>query len=219
MKKPLIGIFCALVAFQVSAQDKRLMFGFNASVDWNSYALVDDVSIYDFQGALNYSSGIAVRKYLSPSFSVSAALNYATRNFREHLDYGKFEFFDPLDPAYANEPTYTYKNSFIDIPVSVAYSIVNTPKLEVFPSAGLVNSILIHEKMETEGEGFGGHSPMTYNHYLLATQIGFGMLIKQEAFGILIEPQARIYATKIHNHGPEQNSFQLGLSASFLWWK
>lgn len=219
MKKFFIGLFCALMAFHADAQDKPFMFGFNASLDWNSYALVDDVSIYDFQGTLNYASGIAVRKYLSPRFSISGALNYATRNFREHLDYSKFEFSNPLDPAYANEPTYTYKQSFIDIPVTVAYSIVSTSKLEVFPSAGFVNSVLIHEKMETEGDGFGGHSPMTYNHHLIATQIGFGLLIKQETFGILIEPQARIYAAKVHDHGPEQNPFQLGLSASFLWWK
>src|ERR1044072_3877098 len=95
MKKYLIGIFCALIVFHTNAQDKPLMFGFNASLDWNSYALIDDVSIYDFQGTLNYASGITVRRYLSPRFSLSAALNYATRNSREHLDYSKFEFSDP----------------------------------------------------------------------------------------------------------------------------
>jgi hypothetical protein len=101
----------------------------------------------------------------------------------------------------------------------VAYSIISTGKLEVFPSAGIVNSVLIHEKIETEGKDVSGHRSLKYNRYLIATQIGFGMLIKQETFGILIEPQARIYATQIHDRGPEQNPFQLGLSASFLWWK
>lgn len=219
MKKSLVGLFCVLIAFQATAQDKPFMFGFNASVDWNSYALIDDLGVTDFQGTLNYSSGITVRKYLSPRLAVSGALNYATRNFREYLDYSKFRFIEPIDPSLLNGPTYTYKNGFIDIPVNVAYSIVSNGKLEIFPSAGIVNSVLIHEKMEREGEDAPEHRSLKYNHHLIATQIGFGMLLKQETFGILIEPQARIYATKIHDRGPEQNPFQLGLSASFLWWR
>ncbi|MBT1697868.1 outer membrane beta-barrel protein [Fulvivirgaceae bacterium PWU4] len=219
MKKSFIGLFCALMAFHANAQDKPFMFGFNASLDWNSYALIDDLGVTDFQGTLNYSSGITVRKYLSPRLTVSGALNYATRNFREYLDYSKFRFLEPIDPSLIEGPTYTYKNGFIDIPVTVAYSIVSNDKLEIFPSAGIVNSVLIHEKMERAGEESPEHRPLKYNRYLIATQIGFGLLFKQETFGILIEPQARVYATQAHNRGPEQNPFQLGLSASFLWWK
>lgn len=219
MNKPLVGLFCALIAFHANAQDKPFMFGFNASLDWNSYALIDDLGITDFQGTLNYSSGITVRKYLSSRLAVSGALNYATRSFREHLDYSKLEFSDPVDLAYENEPTYTYKHGFIDIPLSVAYSIVSTPKLEVFPSAGIVNSVLIHEKTDMEGESAFGQGPLKYNRHLIATQIGFGVMFKRETFGILIEPQARVYATQVHDRGPEQNPFQLGLSAFFLWWK
>jgi hypothetical protein len=218
MKKKLAALLL-VVAFQSYGQDKRLMFGFNASVDWNSYLLIEDLGISDLQGTLNYASGVTVRKYLSSRLSLAGSINYAVRNFKQHMDYSKLDVADPHDPAYTDNPTYTHNHGFIDIPVCVAYSIVHTARLEILPSVGIVNSFLVHFEQEANMRTPFVDEGLQYNHHLLATQAGFGFLIKQEHFGILLEPQARIYVSQVHHRGPEQNPFQLGLSASFLWWK
>jgi hypothetical protein len=219
MKKTLVALLL-VITFQAYGQDNRLMFGFNTSIDWNSYFLVKDVGISNLQGTLNYASGIMVRKYFSKHGSLSGSVNYATRNFKERLEYSKFELHQPTDPAFANDPVYTYKHTFIDIPIDYSYRIFNTGKLEMLPSAGLVNSVLIHYKQE------GGpinevvqRETMKYNRHLMAIKLGFAFLIKKENFGILFETQTRTYVTGVYDRGGSENPLHLGFGASFLWWK
>jgi hypothetical protein len=224
MKKPFV-VALLVIAFQSYGQNNRFMFGASTSLDWNSYVFLKEPDGLDVKGTLNYTVGITARKYFSQRFSIAGAIHYASRNYKEYLEDDYYEYIEPGDPIVGNGGgvTYTYKHGFVDIPVSFAYGVVVTDKLELLPSIGVVNSILIHNRNEREAPvqyaNYEVSQKPRYNNHLLAAKLGFGLLLKQERFGILIEPEARIYATRVSPYGVDKNPFQLGLGASFLWWK
>lgn len=224
MKKILVAALL-MIALPACSQDNRFMFGFTTSVDWNSYVFFQDPDGLDVKGTLNYALGVTARKYFSDRFSVAGSVHYAGRNYKEYIADDYYDYVQPGDPILGDDGgvTYTFKHNFLDIPVSVAYTVVVADKLEVLPSVGVVNSILIQNKNKMEAPAqYGANEPSQeprYNNYLAAVRLGLGIFLKREKFGILIEPETRIYATRVSKYGLDKNPFQVGLSASFLWWK
>lgn len=221
--KEVIVLLLFMVVFQAQGQDNRFMYGFNALLNGNSYIFFKDPDGLDTKGTVNYALGITARKYFSPRFSIAASVNYATRNYKVYIAGNYYDYIGDGDPQIGGigGSTYTYKHGYVDIPVSIAYGMVVTDKLELLPSVGVVNSVLVNNRNEVESPVQYANSALSqrpsYNNHLIAAKVGFGFLLKQEKYGILIEPETRIYATPVTGNSRQPNPFQLGLQASFLW--
>lgn len=221
--RKIFALLLFAITFQVQGQDNRFMFGFNTSLDWNSYVFFKDPDGLDTKGAVNYALGVTARKYFSKRFSVAASVNYATRNYKFYVAGDYYDYIGDGDPQIGGigGSTYTYKHGFVDIPVSIAYGMMVTDKLELLPSVGVVNSVLVNNRNEVESPAQDVNSTLSqeprYGNYLIAAKVGFGFLWKLEKYGILIEPETRVYATPVASNKRRPNPFQLGLQASFLW--
>ncbi len=211
-------VILLFTGFSVFGQDKKVLYGFNVSGDWNSYFRVKDLDPIDFKGRPNFSAGITFRYFPSARWSVDAAINYSTKNFKEKVDFSKYRAITPNDPAlnFTGGATLLYNHGFLDIPVSLNYIFSDNKQRYFYTSLGLVGSKRVgYQFQSTESfEGISTNPP--YKGFLTSVKLGIGMLVRTDKIGINVEPQARVYTYKVHRGGHIENPVHFGVQLSLL---
>ncbi len=208
-----------LIAFftTLKAQNNNLIIGISSSLDFNSYAFVEDFGPIVYEGKLNYSAGIVLKYSLNGRFSISTKALFSTKNFQEIIDFGHYSPIDPNDPLLIRdaELAINYLNKFLDIPFELNYRLNRERKLGIYLSLGLVNSIQIDSDKKANFDTPISESKR-YNDYLLSAKLGLGLFINLSKLGIFIEPQTRFYLNEVHNEFPNENPIHFGIEIQVL---
>lgn len=207
-----------IIAFGTSDSYGQLSYGLRGSGNWNSYIFVDDVGATDYKGRLNYSIGYLMESQIKDKLIIVAGLNYTSKNYIEEIDLGKYRALgnDPI--LYDEIVQRTYNHSFIELPLSIKWKIIEEHRYYFYPTFGIAVAKRLNYKINSSrgnADSIGANSGR-YNNLLLSTKIGFGVFFRKENLGIGIEPNCNFYLNKVHLNYPKQNPIFIGLDVYVL---
>lgn len=211
-------IFYVLIFASLPAvgQDSKFYVGVNTAGVWNSYLLSQKPGPYLFQGRINGSIGIQSKYSFGKKFQIDAQLNLASKNFGSGVDFSFLKQIDPNDPVYptSGQITWSVRQLFLEIPVSINYVFSTEKPTTFFCSLGLTNSFLLSTKYANGRSIFGsGEVGERYKNYLVSVKTGLGVLFPMgNGFYGSGECYGNIYPESVYSgsyiHG---NPFQLAL--------
>ncbi|MBX2965814.1 MAG: outer membrane beta-barrel protein [Cyclobacteriaceae bacterium] len=222
MKRCFFFTILFLIALSVTAQDKKIRFGVSSSFDYNFYGTVTDYPWADYQGKVNFSAGFVFKYQLNERLFFLTKALYSTKNYKLKENENSLFYVPPgsstpvpVDPGPPmDNPNPVFRNSFVDIPLEIGWSLFNKKNFGIAGVFGFVNSFQVAHK----NESFYIDSPVeekTYNNYLLSTKMGVGFMFKTDKIGFHIEPQARLYVTNVHPK-MDENPIHLGIEMQIL---
>lgn len=200
----------------LKAQNSNLIFGISSSIDFNSYAFVDDSGPVDYQLKFNYSAGFVLKYAINDRLTATTKALYATKNFEESIDLNSYQTIHPSDLSLlSGNFIIAYKNTYVDIPFELNYRLNPEYKTGMIVCFGVVNSFLIDYSTKMENS-FLIEPLKKYNDYLLGVKLGFGLLFDIGQLGLQIEPQIKYYLTEVHNSYPDSNPIHFGIELQIL---
>lgn len=206
-----------LILFLSAEVYGQINYGLTASGDWNSYIFIKDVGVLDYKGKLNYSVGGLIDFPINSKLIASAGLNYTNNNYKVEIDLGKYQALGN-DYSFGGVMERIYKQSFIELPLSIKYKIKERQRYYIYPVIGIVGAKrLKYEMNSSRGNADSlGIDNGKYNKFLLSTKIGYGIFFKKEKIGLGVEPNIRFYLNQVHLSEPKENPIQVGLDIYIL---
>ncbi|MBN1183966.1 MAG: outer membrane beta-barrel protein [Bacteroidales bacterium] len=127
-----ISIFCFLFTQFLLGQNSKLSLGLVGSIDLNKYYFEDTGFDYEYNPDLGYSFGLGLQYFVFNKAFLNSGLSYISQGYM--LKYNLIVM-DPGDPAIPRESN--LQVSFLNIPVTFGYTIVDVEKFRINPSVGI----------------------------------------------------------------------------------
>ncbi|MFM7858944.1 MAG: outer membrane beta-barrel protein, partial [Flammeovirgaceae bacterium] len=96
-----------------------------------------------------------------------------------------------------NDLTNQYTNNFVEIPFEMGYLLNDKSRMKIYGTFGLANSFFVSNSYKSSSTLFQANPNDKYNSYSLGAKVGFGVQFNLGKVGIFIEPQTRVYLTKV----------------------
>jgi hypothetical protein len=212
MTKNFTYIFTCLIlsVLTQSVHAQTTYFGLGGAIDYNSYTGIDDFGIVDYKGSAGYRAGFVIQYNLNSKVSFKGKLNYATKSFKEVIDFSKI----PNDPLIGESKVESqYINRFIELPLDVTFKLNKNERLDIVSTFGVINSFQIGREYKNS---IASNDSKVYHDYLFGLKTGLGFLFKLDGIGIYLEPQVGFYLNQVHTRFPDRNPLHFGLEVQVL---
>jgi hypothetical protein len=209
-----------LLTIIVNGQENKLSIGIAGSPDFYKYQFKSIPGFaHAYKTKTGYSLGLSMNYNFVEKFSVKTGLLFSTKGYILEYSWAPAEFNDPLIPRESG-----INLSYLDIPVLAAYDFVDSDKLSIYASAGIVAGFLVNEKeISTMGDGTDKETDFSgtlynqdFNKILLAINIepGLKYSLSKKIF-VSVAPYLRYGLNKISDEVLESNPWSYGASFGF----
>ncbi len=210
------SIFC-LIFYGAQAHEPGMFFGVSGSYDSYGYSFVSQEPFdHTYSQRTSYSAGLNFGYDLNEMFSLRSGVLYSKKDYE--LDF-EFRVITPGDP---NIPDlWTYKNSYLEIPLQVDYRFVRKEKINVGASLGWITSFLVKDKRITISDAGTGSTYVNENTDLNKTLMALSASVSfeyvfNETVSVLMEPYSRWWMQPFDTVSMNENPTSTGISIGLL---
>lgn len=215
MKASVIFLFSVLLAFTSVAQDNKLSLGIVGGVDMFSNKALRTSNLEGYNKPPNdygYNYGLQITYPSGEKMGIRAGVVYARKEFQQKTIFGIF-------PAQGTAPRsiYSYRLNYLEIPISIYYSVIQSDRFRLAPSLGIKTAVFIN------GKRFSNRSPDLVQYYepqddsrlIIGPRIGLitDFKIAKKTF-LSLEPHVAFSYNSLYAHSNQNIYVFWGISLS-----